>query len=290
MIRSWITLLEASDPTDNPAFRHWFRASKVVDADERPLTVYHGTDKEFEIFVPQTGERGDGLLFIDTVKSPFKFFSGDINYAYDVASAKADYRGVVLRCFLRIERPIDLATPAGRIAFNRIFGSFEKHDKVIAARKKIESLRDDLEMERRFKPSAATNYSVFDKDGKKIGMTTKARPETGNTYKPVVITLQQAMAYQASEIKRIEAKITKAEAMVDVAVGKIKQPNSVWDPLDELDAGERVKAAGFDGIIFRENSGEVTYAIIDSNQAKSIKNRGAFDPDSQNINEKHIGN
>lgn len=39
-----------ADQTETPAFRKWFGASKVVDADGKPLVVYHGTDKDFEQF------------------------------------------------------------------------------------------------------------------------------------------------------------------------------------------------------------------------------------------------
>lgn len=36
--------------TETPAFREWFGASKVVDAEGAPLVVYHGTKTEFEAF------------------------------------------------------------------------------------------------------------------------------------------------------------------------------------------------------------------------------------------------
>jgi len=35
----------------SPKFNRWFRASKVVDSEGRPLVVYHGTDKEFDTFL-----------------------------------------------------------------------------------------------------------------------------------------------------------------------------------------------------------------------------------------------
>lgn len=36
--------------TDSPAFKEWFGDSKVVDADGKPLVVYHGTASNFEAF------------------------------------------------------------------------------------------------------------------------------------------------------------------------------------------------------------------------------------------------
>ena len=42
----------ASHPTDTPEFKRWFGASKVVDADGKPLVVYHGTDADITEFDP----------------------------------------------------------------------------------------------------------------------------------------------------------------------------------------------------------------------------------------------
>jgi len=36
--------------TDTPAFKNWFGQSKVVDADGKPLAVYHGTSANFDVF------------------------------------------------------------------------------------------------------------------------------------------------------------------------------------------------------------------------------------------------
>jgi len=36
--------------TDSPAFKSWFKNSKVVDASGNPLAVYHGSKNKFEVF------------------------------------------------------------------------------------------------------------------------------------------------------------------------------------------------------------------------------------------------
>lgn len=41
---------DGSLKTDTPAFQEWFGNSKVVDADGKPLVVYHGTRTDFEVF------------------------------------------------------------------------------------------------------------------------------------------------------------------------------------------------------------------------------------------------
>lgn len=273
--------------TDSLAFRRWFGQSKVVNHAGGPLIVYHGTDREFEIFVPQAGERGDGGIFVDTVTSPFKFFSADANYAYGVADAKSadPSKRIVLRCYLRIERPIDLRTSAGLIAFNRLFHAFERHPRVQAIRDKIADLRTDIGIEQRRTPRASTYYDIYDATGQKVGSSTQKRDDTPYTYRERMVTVQQAAAWQAREIKAIERKIANMERSVDTAVGRMKQPRVAWDPLDAPDAAEKVQTAGFDGLIFEEISGELSFAIIEPTQVKSIRNRGGFDPTSPNIYE-----
>lgn len=40
------------DQTQSPEFKRWFGNSKVVDANGKPLVVYHGTKKKFTVFTP----------------------------------------------------------------------------------------------------------------------------------------------------------------------------------------------------------------------------------------------
>lgn len=53
--------------TNTPAFKRWFGDSKVVDADGKPLVVYHGTGSSFDVFDKnKTGENfgdADGFFF-----------------------------------------------------------------------------------------------------------------------------------------------------------------------------------------------------------------------------------
>lgn len=58
--------IESADPVDSKAFKLWFgdwssgKGSKVVDADGRPLVVYHGTGTTIEEFLPEfTGQGND---------------------------------------------------------------------------------------------------------------------------------------------------------------------------------------------------------------------------------------
>lgn len=76
-------------PGHEAEFNEWFRGSKAVDADGKPLTLYHGTPHQFEEFEPNA----EGI-----------YLSG----GPDVASAYAGRAGQVLPLHVRMERPYRL--------------------------------------------------------------------------------------------------------------------------------------------------------------------------------------
>ena len=53
-VAEWAASL-ADRSTDSPAFKRWFGDSKVVDAEGRPLVVYHGTAHTFDAFDADNG-------------------------------------------------------------------------------------------------------------------------------------------------------------------------------------------------------------------------------------------
>lgn len=89
------------DMTQTPAFKQWFGDSKVVDADGRPLVVYHGTGAEFEAFAVQ---RKAGVEGAET-DQPI-FFAADRAVADAVAGSKGK-SGRVIEAYLRIENLFD---------------------------------------------------------------------------------------------------------------------------------------------------------------------------------------
>lgn len=87
-------LYQIADNIDTPEFKNWFGDSKVVDADGKPLVVYHGTQHEFTEF------------------SGVSFFTEDPEYASEIASLKwwdknfsAD-KGLVMPVYIRMENPL----------------------------------------------------------------------------------------------------------------------------------------------------------------------------------------
>lgn len=75
LIRSVVGGRRAAEPapkmakTDTPEFKRWFGDSKVVDADGKPLVVYHGTGNDFSTFMPSDGgEYGAGIYMTPDAK------------------------------------------------------------------------------------------------------------------------------------------------------------------------------------------------------------------------------
>lgn len=92
-LRESVTESRTPAQTDTPAFRRWFGDSKVVDADGKPLVVYHGSSSARTKFAKGFGDdRGENLF-----PQAF-FFSPD----RDIAQTYGDE---VTDAFLRLENP-----------------------------------------------------------------------------------------------------------------------------------------------------------------------------------------
>jgi hypothetical protein len=93
--------LEAAggDITQTPAFKAWFGDSKVVDADGKPLVVYHGTAADFEAFdlvFSKDGVQGKGFYF--TTRKPLAE-----DYAY---GANRDQEGRLIEAYVSLKNPV----------------------------------------------------------------------------------------------------------------------------------------------------------------------------------------
>lgn len=120
-------------------FRAWFGDSKVVDAEGRPLVVYHGTTADFSAFEPGDGRNGAAL------GSGVMYFTADPKDASGygretLADARADGRKIarnympgarVLPVYVRLENPLrytsDMPTGNELVAMAKARG----HDGVV---------------------------------------------------------------------------------------------------------------------------------------------------------------
>lgn len=66
------------DITQTPRFKEWFGDSKVVDADGKPLVVYHGSRADIDAFDPSKSSGGQGIYFTPDPKlaETYAMFAG----------------------------------------------------------------------------------------------------------------------------------------------------------------------------------------------------------------------
>ena len=248
----------------------WFGDSKIVDSEGNPLPVYHGSNAKFNSFEKKPGIRGDGGIFEETVHSPFKFFSADPAYAWNVARAKGNGIGNVMKVFLKMDHPLDLTTAAGIAKAYHIFD-------VPVEDERINELKEERQRAEAAPLNTKTRYVKYEGDQ---AVAESAAPRPG--YVEVKWTPEQAAAFKQEELDDLDMELSAA---VDARIKEDGMPKSVWDMLDAPDSADKLKAAGYDGVILLENDGTKSFAVPDANQIKAT-NAKAFDPKSTNVTAK----
>lgn len=105
-----LTLNQSGVPaTKTDAFKKWFKDSKVVDDQGKPLVVYHGTNQEFEAFDPEAAagayEADQGKFFFTDTKSTAEFYaSGDAQLSSQNRDGKAA-KPRVIEAYLSMQNP-----------------------------------------------------------------------------------------------------------------------------------------------------------------------------------------
>jgi len=100
--------LSKPEVTDNPNFKNWFGNSKVVDAEGKPLVVYHGTAADFDKFdSAQTGKnfkQGENFYFFTDKPNAYPDSASD----YAMNASKAGGNANVMPVYLSIKNPLIL--------------------------------------------------------------------------------------------------------------------------------------------------------------------------------------
>lgn len=264
--------------TEADPFLQWFGQSQVVTADGSPKIVYHGTDQDFHAFETKTGYRGDGGIFEVDVLSPFKFFSEDIDYAYDVARRKNGNR--LIRAYLKMESPLDLTTVQGRMAAHDLFGIYDTEPKVVELAERIENLKSEAQRYMARAARAYTHYVRRDAEGNIVAAAASQK----EGYERIDVTAEQDAQDKRDIADELLQEVAQLQQELHEAVGTFEQPEAVWELFDEAESAHKLAAAGFDGVIFREVSGELTYAVTGASQIKSAdRNIGTFDIENPDI-------
>lgn len=114
------TLFQAIAQTETPEFKRWFGDSKVVDANGKPLVVYHGTTSSFDAF----SEAHQGKVTRATSSKYGFFFTNEPR----TAKSYADYGAIVT--------PVETLISQAETAGNR--GDWDKYQSLIEEAENLE--------------------------------------------------------------------------------------------------------------------------------------------------------
>lgn len=152
-------MFQSAPATETEAFRRWFGDSKVVDADGKPMVVYHGAGKDFESFSTDGGKGktfGTGAFFSS---------SKDVANTYAVGAQQSVYP-----VYLSLKNPV--VVDASGLNWNSIGGKIKASlPKEIVSRKSDNDLLAELGIDtsknsptETLKPKQTTVKTIF-KDG-----------------------------------------------------------------------------------------------------------------------------
>lgn len=139
-------------------FHEWFGDSKVVDKEGRPLTVYHGTGKDFSEF---SADKGEGARYKTGV-----FFSDSPNVASTYASGENKN---VMKAYVSLKNPVvvdvkganwDRLDPSVSVALPEATVA-DKDEKLLA---ELEDRAPDKNASRKLKARETSLKELFPKD------------------------------------------------------------------------------------------------------------------------------
>lgn len=248
--------------TERPEFKAWFEGSKVVDADGKPLVVYHGTSgadfQEFKI-KGTTGKRGEDQLegaYFGSTKETAEIFAGGggkvplVKQAY--LSLKKPY---IADNLFQLKKQLDVKTGAD-------------------ATKKLKELGYDgaiLEKAFTFKGSNFAEIVAFD----------------SKDIKPIV----KNKLYEVKSQLEADAKLTPDSKPLETLQNKVSNPanSSVYDDIDVKTIEDDFKQASIDDQIAMERNLEAMQediqelyeqGLLNSEEIRTLESLADIDEDS----------
>jgi hypothetical protein len=298
--------------TETPAFKAWFKGSKVVDAQGKPLVVFSGQPRgTTEFDSSQRSEFPRGVMFATDDREVAAKYAGShpdergrvIRVSYEDYGSEVDYSDEHIA---RIEAEggadiwnksadeIDAVArkviPESELPIQRIPGRTG-----YSTERKGQTLRLWMKMENPW------HLSDFDAKAWKNAILEDAQydSDSGDSREEA---LAEALGLQRSdygdgwEIEGRNADLSDLEEIMRIKWG---QRNGSGDYLQNAlddspsgmalvmfpDAGELIiDKQGYDGFIFEDTEmGGTTYVPFESEQVKSLGNRGTFDPANPDI-------
>lgn len=264
-------------------FWRWFGDSKVVDAEGRPLVVYHGTGS-------------------DTSRNNFRFKESVIGSANDggfygrgfyfaASRGEAEYYGPnVVSAYVAFSKPLDLSNNTGDLTFLGHFLSWAPKAQEVGAldpryTQALESARALIAYVEK-----NVRYLAFSGEGGREGVMAKVTNPAPGYERDEISVFPSRIVWLDTKEKALESLIHKMTSEMgrfhsDIFPGLSDAETSLSDYVRVgMDGGSErltaaIKAAGYDSVIYGDE-----YVAFSPTQIKSATgNRGTFDPNDARI-------
>lgn len=239
--------------TDTANFQNWFKDSKTVDAQGKPLQMYHGTAQNIHQFRAKQA----GAIF--TTSNPA--FADD--YTEMSKEWMVDHHEEILT-----PEQIATAKDQAEIAIREEFaGDPEKAD-ILAHEMRVGDRLTNI------KARSLFNKAIAD------------QMPSGPNILPVYVSAQNPFDYEnPAHIAALVEELNKETDQWGRPRGSNGggfYANGNWQEIEKSFVQKAIKALGFDGFYVNEG-GHKNLAVYNPSQIKSVFNDGSFDPNNPNI-------
>lgn len=251
---------------NSEAFKRWFGDSKVVDENGRPLVVYHGTKSIFNTF--DKAKRGQAA---DVAKVGFWFSPSEQfgrNFAKDLWYGEDEV--TVMPVYLSLKKP--KIYKSGTIEESIKAEKKSAFDKARNELKEATTKRNELKETQGW--GAASEYMQ--------SVNYEGLKESFELAQAELYAVQKTDAYE-----KFKMDVYRAGGQNATQFDMVLNPKATEKYVNQL------KEQGYDGIIIEDTKydaqnitnakTDTQYVVFESNQIKSVNNRGTFDPNNNNI-------
>ena len=237
--------------TSSPKFKRWFGNSKIVDAEGKPLVVYHGTKRDFSEFKPKYADN-------------LSFFSTNSEFASKWAVGAGGLRENSPENQAHYEELRKLEKELGQ----KYIQHYNTEDPNWIAQYDADKAKLRAEMSKLTGFNASATYEN----------------NAGNKVMPVYLSIKNPF-HPEHHYKEIENLLKTIPSMRNVIESGIHKKGN-WVVYENPTVINYLKSKGYDGIWLNEvsNGPHETIAAFNPNQIKSaIGNNGEFNPNDARI-------
>ena len=225
--------------TDNPNFVKWFGKSVVKDKRGNPLTVYHGTDKDFTIFREGAFDVGIHLGTAEQASDRLEFKAGE-----DITLPKQ----AILPLYVRMENPLVLKTDPGLFDFANLPWALDELGKF--TKKEINSLKNYESEDYRLEDELSEDQDLL-----------FAKKELMDRFRQDVQSLLNKHGYDGIKYWN---------------TGEIKGMAAIVRRLNAAESKTELSDIYEEKVQLEKTGGDWSYVAFEPTQIKSIYNTGAF--------------